>query len=82
MVAAAQDWLKETVALMGHPDAHITPQVSYNYLKLQLDTQISPDARQEDLQLKSWGSLLIEALREKFNKPLRNLRIIIESRQN
>lgn len=82
LVSAAQEWLKETVALMGYSDIQIIPAISQNYLKLQLDKPIADDARQEELQLKSWGNLLIESLREKFNKPFRSLRIIIESRRN
>jgi hypothetical protein len=81
MVSAAQDWLKETLSLMGLQDVHINPSVSQNYLKLEIDKHISDDSSQEETQLKSWGNLLVESIREKFNKPLRGLRVIIESRR-
>ena len=79
MVEAAHDWVKETLVLMGKPDIKVTPQVSHNYLKLYLDQQVMDDYKQEETQLKSWGSLAMEAVREKANKPLRSLRIILES---
>ena len=81
MVEAAQDWVKETLVLMGKPDIKIIPQVSYNYLKLYLDQPVMDDYKQEETQLKSWGSLAMEAVREKANKPLRSLRIILESKK-
>ncbi len=79
MVDAAKDWLRETLVLMGKADIKINSQVSHNYLKLYLDQQVLDDAKQEETQLKSWGSLAMEAVREKVRKPLRSLRIILES---
>lgn len=81
MVQSVQEWVKETLVLMGKPDITITPHVSNSYLKLSLDNQVSDDARQEETQLKSWGSLAMESLREKTNKPLRGLRIVLESKR-
>lgn len=79
MVQNVQEWVKETLVLMGKPNISVTPHVSHNYLKLVLDNHVNDDARQEEVQLKSWSSLAMEALREKTNKPLRGLRIIMES---
>ncbi len=79
MVDVAQDWLKETLVMTGKPDIHITPLVSHNYLKLTLSQPVLDDPKQEETQLKSWGSLAMEAVREKAHKPLRSLRIILES---
>ena len=79
MVDAAQDWIKETLVMMGKPDIKINAQVSHNYLKLYLDQPVMDDYKQEETQLKSWGSLAMESVREKSQKPLRNLRIILES---
>lgn len=81
MVNAAQEWLKETLVMMGKPDIAIQSQVSYNYLKLTLNQPILDDMRQEDTQLKSWGNLAMEEVRHKTNKPYRNLRLIIESKK-
>lgn len=81
MVQSVQEWVKETLVLMGKPDITVTPHVSNNYLKLALDKQVNDDARQEETQLKSWSSLAMEALREKTNKPLRGLRIVLESKK-
>jgi hypothetical protein len=81
MVDAAQEWLKETLVLMGKPDIQVSSNVSHNYLKLFLSSPVMEDSKQEDIQLKSWGSLAMEAVREKSNKPLRNLRIVLESKR-
>lgn len=81
MVQNVQEWVKETLVLMGKPDINVTPHVSHNYLKLSLDNQVNDDARQEETQLKSWSSLAMESLREKTNKPLRGLRIVLESKK-
>lgn len=81
MVQSVQEWVKETLVLMGKPDINVTPHVSNNYLKLSLDNQVNDDARQEETQLKSWSSLAMESLREKTNKPLRGLRIVLESKR-
>lgn len=79
MVEMAHDWAKETLVLMGKPEIRVAPHVSQNYLKLRFDQPIMEDQKQEETQLKSWGNLAMEAIREKTNKPLRNLRIILES---
>ena len=81
MVDAAQDWIKETLVMMGKPDIKINAQVSHNYLKLYLDQPVMDDYKQEETQLKSWGSLAMESVREKANKPLRSLRIVLESKK-
>jgi predicted RNA-binding protein Jag len=81
MADIAHEWVKETLVMMGKSDITITPHISQNYLKLTLSQHIMPDAKQEETQLKSWGSLAMEAVREKTNKPLRSLRIILESKR-
>jgi predicted RNA-binding protein Jag len=81
MVEAAHDWVKETLVMMGKPNTTVSHHISHNYLKLTLDTPVADDARQEEIQLKSWGSLAMEAVREKTQKPLRSLRIILEGRR-
>ena len=81
MVNTAHDWLQETLVLMGKPDIRIIPQASHNYLKLVLDQPVLQDPRQEETQLKSWGNLAMEAVREKAQKPLHGLRIILESKK-
>jgi hypothetical protein len=81
MVDVARDWVQETLVLMGKTNISIQPQVSHNYLKLTLDQPVMEDFRQEETQLKSWGSLAMEAVREKTNLPLRGLRIILESKK-
>lgn len=81
MVESAQDWIKETLVMMGKPDIKINSHVSHNYLKLYLDQPVMDDFKQEETQLKSWGSLAMEAVREKANKPLRSLRIVLESKK-
>lgn len=81
MVEAAQEWLKETLVLMGKPDITISSHVSHNYLKLFLSNRVMEDSKQEEVQLKSWGSLAMEAVREKSNKPLRNLRVVLENKR-
>jgi len=81
MVDIARDWVQETLVLMGKTTISIQPYVSHNYLKLTLDQPVMEDFRQEETQLKSWGSLAMEAVREKTNLPLRGLRIILESKK-
>ena len=80
MVQVAQEWIKETLVLMGKPDITVNTQVSHNYLKINLSASVLEDARQEETQLKSWGMLAMEAVREKAGRPLRSLRIILESK--
>jgi hypothetical protein len=79
MAQVAQEWIKETLVLMGKPDITVNTHVSHNYLKVNLSAPVLDDARQEETQLKSWGMLAMEAVREKMGKPLRSLRIVLES---
>lgn len=79
MSQTAQEWIKETLVLMGKPDISVSTHVSHNYLKVNLSASVLEDARQEETQLKSWGMLAMEAVREKVGKPLRSLRIVLES---
>lgn len=81
MVETAKDWIKESLVIMGHAHVGIHTNISQNYLKVQLSQPLMEDARQEETQLKSWGSLAMEAVREKAKKPLRSLRIILESKR-
>lgn len=79
MAQIAQEWIKETLVLMGKPDISVSTRVSQNYLNINLSSSVTDDARQEETQLKSWGMLAMEAVREKMGKPLRALRIVLES---
>lgn len=79
MVQVAQEWIKETLVLMGKPDINVTTHISHNYLKVNLSAPVLEDARQEETQLKSWSMLAMEAVREKAGKSLRSLRIALES---
>ncbi len=79
MIDAARDWVKETLVMMGHHDINVSSTVSHNYLKLNLSQPVLDDPRAEETQLKSWGSLAMEAVRDKAQKPLRSLRVILES---
>lgn len=79
MAEVALEWIKETLVLMGKSDISISHHISQNYLKVALSAPVLEDARQEETQLKSWGMLAMEAVREKAGKPLRSLRIILES---
>ena len=79
MAQFAQEWIKETLVLMGKPDITVDTQVSHNYLKVNLSAPVLEDPRQEETQLKSWAMLAMEAVREKAGKSLRSLRIILES---
>ena len=81
MVQAAQEWITETLVLMGKPGITTTTRVSHNYLNVNLSESVIDDARQEETQLKSWGMLAMEAVREKAGKPLRSLRIVLESKR-
>lgn len=82
MVEAAQEWLRETLVLMGHPDVTVKPYVANNYLKLTLDRSIGTDAQQEEILLKSWVGLALSALQEKFNQSLRGLRLVLDVRRS
>ncbi len=81
MVQAAQEWITETLVLMGKPNITTNTRVSHNYLNVNLSESVIDDARQEETQLKSWGMLAMEAVREKAGKPLRSLRIVLESKR-
>lgn len=79
MAEVALEWIKETLVLMGKSDISVNHHISHNYLKINLSIPVLDDARQEETQLKSWGMLAMEAVREKMGKPLRSLRIVLES---
>lgn len=81
MVAAAQEWLKETLVLAGLPNIGAKSHVSQNYLKLIVDQAVSEDPRQEEMLLRSWSNLAFEALQDRFKQSLRGLRIVIEVRR-
>lgn len=78
MVNFVQDWVKETLVLMGKPEIGTQAHVSANYLKVTLNDHLSQDPKSDEIQLKSWAGLAMEAVREKAHRPLRSLRIILE----
>ena len=81
MSHTAQDWIKDALQMLGHGSVQIAPHVSHNYLKIRLSDHVSTDPQQEEMLLKSWGSLAMEAVREKAQQPLRHLRVVVEGKR-
>jgi hypothetical protein len=81
MIAAAKDWVKESLAMMNAASINLSTQGSGNFLKIELSAPIEQDYKQEELLFKSWTSLIFESLRNQFKDSTRGLRLILESRK-
>ena len=75
MIQAATEWLRETLVMVGQPDNLFTTNTNKNYLNIVFSQPVSTDAAQEELLLKSWSSLLMDAVRQKFDGTTRGLRV-------
>jgi hypothetical protein len=75
MIQAAIEWLRETLVMVGQPENTFTTNTNKNYLNITFVSPISTDTLQEELLLKSWSSLLMDAVRQKFDGTTRGLRV-------
>lgn len=75
MIQAATEWLRETLVMVGQPENTFSTNTNKNYLNITFISPISTDTVQEELLLKSWGSLLMDAVRQKFDGTTRGLRV-------
>ena len=78
MITTAQDWIKETLSIMGLSNVTFITNPNGPYLNIWFEQPLADDPRQEELLLKSWGNLLHDFMRSKFENDARSVRVSFE----
>lgn len=78
-IAVATDWLKNILRLMGKSDVGFETTVSEATLHITFTSPLLSDSKGERFVFASLSHLMMETLRNKSKKILRNMRIMISS---
>ncbi len=79
MANSAREWVRHNLTLIGHPNVEFTATIVGNNLRFQFNTMITGDANKERLLFSSFAYLILSTLRNKYNKPLPHLRVVLKS---
>ncbi len=79
-VDTIKDWFTKTLLLMNKEQIKFDVSVEESTLHIVLSTPLSSDNKNERFVFASIGHLMMETLRNKSKKILRNMRIIISNR--
>ncbi len=80
MIKTAQQWLKDTLALMNLSHRSFTVEAKNYYLKFNFDGPLIEDIERERLLFRSLAHLVMQILRNRFKKGFRGFKIILNSR--
>ena len=79
LTAAAQKWVNDSLALLKLSNVLFETQIDRYALKLTFNKQFMGSTdKQKDL-FRAWAYLIMQALRYKFKRPLKGLKIILTS---
>ncbi|MCX5922759.1 MAG: hypothetical protein NTX86_05550 [Candidatus Dependentiae bacterium] len=79
LVAAAQEWVKDSLRILNLENIQFTVEVDRYALKLNFAGQITQGGEKEKTLFRSWAYLIMQALRQKFKRPLKGLKVILMS---
>jgi len=79
MIAVAQEWLRTTLQLMDLSTAQFTVSPSRYHLKVEFAKPLFADPEQERLLFRSYAYLLMQTLRNKYKRPLRGFKVILNT---
>jgi predicted RNA-binding protein Jag len=79
VINAAESWIKESLALMGMGHIKFTTEVERFALRVSFQSPITENSEKEKMLFRSWAYLIMQALRHKFKRPFKGLKIILMS---
>lgn len=78
LVGSAQEWVNNSLKIMGS-DATFSVEIDRYALKLQFTKLITANHDKEKMLFRSWAYLIMQALRQRYKRPLKGLKVILMS---
>lgn len=79
VISAAESWITESLSLMGLGHIKFTTEVERFALRVSFKSPITGNSEKEKMLFRSWAYLIMQALRHKFKRPFKGLKIILMS---
>ena len=79
LIQAGQDWINMSLQSLNAQNVTFTTSVDRYALKVTFQGQITPNGDKEKLLFRSWAYLIMQALRQKYKRPLKGLKVILMS---
>ncbi len=79
LTQSAKDWIKQSLQLVGANDQNFNAEIDRYALRITFLKQITQDGEHEKMLFRSWAYLIMQALRQKYKRPLKGLKIILMS---
>jgi predicted RNA-binding protein Jag len=77
MVKVVKDWVHQILQIMGLPNITFTTSTSTNGITFKFKTSITNNELKDRLLFSSFAHLMLMALRQKYKRPFKNLKIIL-----
>jgi len=78
LVDSVKEWVKDSIKVTG-ADVSFTVEVDRYALKLLFSNLVTESSDKEKILFRSWAYLIMQALRQKYKRPLKGLKIILMS---
>lgn len=79
LTQAAQEWIKDSLHLMNLSSVQFTTEIDRYALKFNFHSSLLELNEKEKMLFRSWAYLIMQALRQKFKRPLKGLKVILTS---
>lgn len=79
LIQTAQEWVKDSLQLMNLSSISFTTEVDRYALKFHFQKPLMELQEKEKLLFRSWAYLIMQAVRQKFKRPLKGLKVILTS---
>jgi len=76
---AAQEWVKDSLKLMNLSHISFVAEADRYALKFTFQKPLMELNEKEKMLFRSWAYLIMQALRQKFKRPLKGLKVILTS---
>lgn len=79
LIQAAEEWVKDSLQLMNLSSVHFTTEADRYALKFSFNKPLMELSEKEKMLFRSWAYLIMQAVRQKFKRPLKGLKVILTS---
>lgn len=79
LIQAAEEWVKDSLRLMNLGSVKFTVDADRYALKFSFSQALAELSEKEKMLFRSWAYLIMQALRQKFKRPLKGLKVILTS---
>jgi hypothetical protein len=77
MITMAKDWVQEALRIIGLPHVSFTTFTSMNGLTFRFKNSLTSNEMKDRLLFSSFAHLILTALRQKYKRAFKNLKIIL-----